>query len=116
MAIEDAAAIARSLFGHAGVTDAFAAYEHARRRRVESIADAARRNDDGKAGAGPVAAWFRDRLMGLFLPRAGAFQTRMYAHREDLAWLSRIDPSTKREVSQRVTLNADDAREATRKR
>lgn len=83
MAMEDAMVLARSLRDAASLDEAFAAYEQERRPRVEAIARAASRNDSSKA-PGPVGAWFRDRMMGLFLPRAAEEQSKAYAHR--VAW------------------------------
>ncbi len=85
MAVEDVVALVRELSDSRDAGQAFERFELARRARVESIARVAERNDGGKRGAGPVASWFRDRMMSLFLRHAGAAQEKSYAHRETLA-------------------------------
>ena len=59
---------------------AFAAFERVRRPRVEAIFREARRNSSGKAVSG-AAAWFRDRLLPLFLRLGASAQTRHYGFR-----------------------------------
>ena len=59
---------------------AFAAFERLRRPRVEAISRQARRNNTGKA-PGPVGAWFRDRMLPLFLKLGGPAQSRHYGFR-----------------------------------
>jgi FAD-dependent urate hydroxylase len=81
LALEDAMVLARCLRDVDDPARAFAAFERERRPRVDAIARQARRNSNGKADTGPVAAWFRDRMLKLFLPLAAAGQTRTYAHR-----------------------------------
>jgi FAD-dependent urate hydroxylase len=83
LAMEDALVLARCVRDRAEPEMAFEEFERERRPRVEPIAKAARRNSGGKTGAGPIAGWFRDRMLGFFLPRAGEAQTRSYAYRVD---------------------------------
>lgn len=77
MALEDALVLAGCLRQQPDAGAAFAAFEARRRARVERIAQQARRHGSRKV-AGPVAAWFRDRLMPVFL-RYGA-QANAWVH------------------------------------
>ncbi|WP_044966436.1 hypothetical protein [Sorangium cellulosum] len=54
-----------------------------RRPRVEAIVRQARRHGSRKALAGPVAEWFRDRALPLFLRLGAAAQARVHAYRID---------------------------------
>jgi FAD-dependent urate hydroxylase len=83
LAMEDALALARSLRDHDEPAAAFAAFERLRRPRVDAIFREARRNSSGKAVSG-LSAWFRDRLLPLFLKLGAATQTRHYGYR--LQW------------------------------
>ncbi|MEU5155951.1 FAD-dependent monooxygenase [Glycomyces sp. NPDC021274] len=67
LAAESAVELARCL-RDLPVPQAFAAYERARRGRVERVIAAAARTNQSKA-AGPVAARFRDALMPFFMAR-----------------------------------------------
>ena len=69
MALEDAVELARCL-RDLPPQGAFAAYERARRDRVERVIAMAARTNQAKA-AGPVAAKFRDLLMPFFLEKFG---------------------------------------------
>jgi FAD-dependent urate hydroxylase len=67
MAIEDAVVLGRSLAEHADdVPAALAAYERARRTRVEKVVAVGRRNGSGKT-AGPVGAALRDAMLPLVM-------------------------------------------------
>ena len=66
MAIEDAIVLAKCLRDIGGTPKAFAAFENARRERVERIVAHGKRSGDGKA-PGPVGALFRDLMMPIFL-------------------------------------------------
>lgn len=81
LALEDALVLARCLRDTAEPQTAFARFEQERRARVEAVVRQARKNGDGKAPAGPVAAWFRDRMLPLFLRLGAAAQARFYEHR-----------------------------------
>ena len=84
LALEDALALARCLRDAKEPGAAFAAFERMRRDRVEEVVAQARRNGSPKKPAGPVARWFRDRMLPFFL-RLGARATeRAYAYR--LSW------------------------------
>ncbi len=61
MAIEDAVTLGRCVAASADVPGALAAYERARRTRVEKVVAFGRRSSSGKT-AGPVGAWLRDAL------------------------------------------------------
>jgi 2-polyprenyl-6-methoxyphenol hydroxylase-like FAD-dependent oxidoreductase len=84
MALEDAMVLAQCLRDGPSPSLAFAAFERARRARVEEIVKHSRRSGSGKAVAGPVSAWFRDRMIGAFLRLGARTQDRHYAHR--IAW------------------------------
>jgi FAD-dependent urate hydroxylase len=61
MAIEDAVTLGRCV-SSGPLPDALAAYENRRRRRVQKVVAAGKRNGSGKA-AGPVGAAIRDAMM-----------------------------------------------------
>ncbi len=61
MAIEDAVTLGRCVAASPDVPGALAAYERARRARVEKVVAFGRRNGSGKT-AGPMGAWLRDAL------------------------------------------------------
>ncbi len=61
MAIEDTVTLGRCVAGGGDVPGALAAYERARRARVEKVVAFGRRNGSGKT-AGPVGAWLRDAI------------------------------------------------------
>ncbi|WP_437740983.1 hypothetical protein WME73_36600 [Sorangium sp. So ce302] len=75
--------LARRLRDAAEPEQAFAAFERLRRPRVEAIVRQARRYGSRKAVAGPVAEWFRDRALPLFLRLGAAAQARVHAYRID---------------------------------
>jgi 2-polyprenyl-6-methoxyphenol hydroxylase-like FAD-dependent oxidoreductase len=88
MAMEDAVVLAACLRAAADVPAALAAYEAARRRRVQRVVAHGRRNGTGKA-AGPVARRLNDLVMPPIL--------RAVARRpQATAWLldHRVDPVT----------------------
>lgn len=68
---------------HPDPTAAFTRYERLRRPRVDTMFAAARRNGSGKAPSA-VGAWFRDRMLPLFLRAAQRTQSESYAYR--LEW------------------------------
>ncbi len=80
LAMEDALVLARCLRDAGQPAAAFAAFERERRPRVDAIFREARRNGSGKAATG-LQAWFRDRLLPLFLKHGAATQTRHYRYR-----------------------------------
>ncbi|WP_438010760.1 NAD(P)/FAD-dependent oxidoreductase [Sorangium sp. So ce321] len=88
LAMEDGMLLARCLRDAAEPEQAFAAFERLRRPRVEAIVRQARRNGSRKAVAGPVAEWFRDRALPLFLRIGATAQERAYAYRID--WEARV--------------------------
>lgn len=83
LALEDAMMLARCLRDAESPAQAFARFEALRRPRVEAIVRQARRNGDGKAPAGPIAAWLRDRALRLFLRLGAAAQAQAFAYRVD---------------------------------
>ncbi|MFP2924838.1 FAD-dependent oxidoreductase [Pyxidicoccus sp. 3LG] len=82
MAMEDALVLARCLRDLPEPEEAFARYQSLRKARVEKLTRAARRTGNTKA-AGPVASWFRDRLLPLFIKRAAEANAWVYAYRVD---------------------------------
>ncbi|MFI6453561.1 FAD-dependent monooxygenase [Streptosporangium amethystogenes] len=78
MAIEDAVVLAKCLRDVPGTRDAFAAFETARRERVERIVEQGRRNGSGKA-QGAVGAFFRDLALPVIM--------RQVNRRNALAWM-----------------------------
>ncbi|MDC0666236.1 FAD-dependent oxidoreductase [Nannocystis radixulma] len=85
LALEDALVLSRCLRDADAPQAAFARFEAERRGRVEAIVRQARKNGDGKAPAGPVAAWFRDRMLPLFLRLGAKAQAEAFAHRVEWA-------------------------------
>jgi 2-polyprenyl-6-methoxyphenol hydroxylase-like FAD-dependent oxidoreductase len=64
------------------VARAFVTFERLRRPRVDAIFKAARRNSSGKAPT-PMQAWFRDRLLPVFLKLGAKQQDQSYAFHID---------------------------------
>jgi FAD-dependent urate hydroxylase len=95
-ALEDALVLAQCLRDLDAPAKAFAAFEKARRPRVDSIFRAAQRNGNGKAVGGAFSEWMRDRLLPFFLRLGASSQSKMYAYR--LEWSQR--QPTSRPVSQ----------------
>ncbi|MEV6487017.1 NAD(P)/FAD-dependent oxidoreductase [Actinoplanes sp. NPDC051633] len=62
MAIEDAVTLGRCLASSSSIADGLADYEQMRRKRVQKVVAAGRRNGSGKA-AGPIGAAIRDAMM-----------------------------------------------------
>ena len=83
LALEDAIVLAQCLRDVDDPERAFAAFEQARRARVEAIVRGSRRNGSGKAVSGPVGEWFRDRLLPVFLRLGTRAQEQQYAYRID---------------------------------
>lgn len=84
LALEDAMALARCLRDIDEPSRAFAAFEQARRARVEAIVRQSRRTGSTKAVSGRFAGWMRDRLLPLFLRIGARAQERQYAYR--MSW------------------------------
>lgn len=82
LAMEDAMELARCLRDAPDVPTAFRAFEKLRRPRVDRIFREAQRQSNRKA-PGPIAAWFRDRLLPLFVRFGAAAQTEAYSFRID---------------------------------
>ena len=81
LALEDAMVLAQCLRDIPDPVCAFAAFERARRARVETIVKQSRRTGSTKAVSGPVAEWFRDCLLPLFLRIGTRAQEQHYAYR-----------------------------------
>lgn len=67
LALEDTEVLAGLLGKHTGHEAAFSAFQMERQPRVEKIIRSARKVGDTKTKTNPVAAWFRDRLLGFFI-------------------------------------------------
>lgn len=87
LALEDALVLAQCLRDVDDPPAAFRLFERLRRPRVDAIFRAARRNSSNKA-LSPVGAWFRDRLLPLFLHLGARAQSQAHAFRLD--WESRV--------------------------
>jgi 2-polyprenyl-6-methoxyphenol hydroxylase-like FAD-dependent oxidoreductase len=85
LALEDAMVLAKSLRDIPEPSAAFAAFERARRARVEDIVRQSRRVGSTKAVSGPVSEWLRDRMLPFFLRLGTSAQNRAYAHRIEWA-------------------------------
>ncbi len=88
MAMEDALVLAQCIRDVDDPSRVFEVFERARRPRVDAIARQARRNGSGKAVSGPVATFFRDRLLPFFLRLGASAQSRDYGYRID--WNARV--------------------------
>lgn len=88
LAIEDALVIAQCLRDVPDTARALAAYDGIRRARVEAIVKQGRRTGSSKVASGPIAEWFRDRMLPLFLKLATKAQGEAYAHR--IEWDRRV--------------------------
>ncbi|RPE08938.1 monooxygenase [Chitinophaga lutea] len=67
LALEDSVVLTDLLGRKEHCSEAFAEFQAARSGRVEKIIRTARKIGDTKAKINPVAAWFRDRLIGFFI-------------------------------------------------
>ncbi|MCP3138788.1 FAD-dependent oxidoreductase [Pyxidicoccus xibeiensis] len=83
MAMEDALVLARCLRDLPAPEAAFARYQSLRKARVEKLTRAARRTGNTKGAPGPVGAWFRDRLLPLFIKRAAEANAWVYSYKVD---------------------------------
>ena len=81
LALEDAMVLAQCVRDIDVPEHAFAAFERARRRRVEAIVKQSRRTGSAKAVSGPIGEWIRDRVLPLFLRLGTKAQERHYAYR-----------------------------------
>jgi 2-polyprenyl-6-methoxyphenol hydroxylase-like FAD-dependent oxidoreductase len=81
LALEDAMVLAQCIRDIAVPERAFAAFERARRRRVETIVRRSRWTGSTKVVSSPVGEWFRDRLLPFFLRLGATAQERQYAFR-----------------------------------
>jgi len=67
LALEDTVVIAELLKLYKDYSTAFQAFQSERQPRVEKVIKSARKVGDTKTKTNPVAAWFRDRLIGFFI-------------------------------------------------
>jgi FAD-dependent urate hydroxylase len=89
LAAESAVELARCL-RDLPVAQAFKAYEHRRRDRVERVIAAAARTNQSKA-AGPVAARFRDALMPFFMERFTTPEKMAWQYAHTIDWADVVD-------------------------
>jgi 2-polyprenyl-6-methoxyphenol hydroxylase-like FAD-dependent oxidoreductase len=87
LALEDAMVLAQCIRDIDDPEAAFAAFERARRSRVETIVKESRRTGSTKAVSGPIGEWVRDRVLPFLLRLGTAAQERHYAHR--ITWAQR---------------------------
>ncbi len=87
MAMEDAMVLAQCLRDIDEVPAAFSAFERIRRPRVDAIAKAAAQQSNNKAPSA-MGAWFRDRMLPMFLKLGSKQQRRAYGHR--IEWADRV--------------------------
>ena len=88
MALEDCMVLAKCLRDVPEVEDAFAAYEHLRRGRVEKVAEEARRNGARKAPTNALSRGIRDLVMPLFLKMAARSAARGHSYK--VAWNEKV--------------------------
>lgn len=69
LALEDTVVIADLLGKHTDYETAFQYFQAERQPRVEKIIKSARQVGDTKTKTNPLAAWFRDRLLGFFIKK-----------------------------------------------
>lgn len=67
LALEDTVVIAELLKSHSDYSTAFRIFQSGRQPRVEKVIKSARKVGDTKTKTNPIAAWFRDRLIGFFI-------------------------------------------------
>ncbi|MBN9379165.1 MAG: FAD-dependent monooxygenase [Chitinophagaceae bacterium] len=67
LALEDTVVIAELLKSHKDYGTAFQIFQSKRQPRVEKVIKSARKVGDTKTKTNPIAAWFRDRLIGFFI-------------------------------------------------
>lgn len=89
MAMEDAIVLAKSLRDHDDIPQAFAAYERARKERVEFVVRETRRLGARKAAPpGAFSRWMRDRMLPIFLKKGVQTFDPIYNYRID--WETKI--------------------------
>ena len=81
LALEDAMVLAQCLRDVDEPERAFAAFERARRPRVEPIVRQSRQIGSMKAVSSPVREWLRDRMLPFFLRFGANAQAKQYAYR-----------------------------------
>lgn len=67
LALEDTVVLCNSLKRYNSPENAFRHFQNERQARVEKIIKQARKVGNAKSKPGPLAVWFRDHLMGLFV-------------------------------------------------
>jgi len=69
LALEDTLVLSHCLSKEKSIAAAFQTFQDLRRPRVEKVIKTAQKVGDTKSKTNPVAAWFRDRLIGFFIKR-----------------------------------------------
>lgn len=87
LALEDAMMLARCLRDEPTPEEAFSQFVMLRRGRVERIVEQSRRNGSPKVATSAVSAWFRDRMLPVFLRMGASAMHDQYAYRID--WSAR---------------------------
>ncbi|HEY0602553.1 MAG TPA: FAD-dependent monooxygenase [Herpetosiphonaceae bacterium] len=87
LALEDAIVLAQCLRDIPGTEQAFAAFQQRRKERVETLIKQARRMGSRKTPS-PLAAWFRDLLLPVFLKGSTSQLAPVYSYR--LSWNEKI--------------------------
>lgn len=80
LALEDAAVLGRCLTGATTPTAAFAMFQRLRKPRAEAVVELGRRLGETKAPTG-ASAWFRDRMLPVFLRLGARRTTALYRYR-----------------------------------
>ncbi|HEY0733339.1 MAG TPA: FAD-dependent monooxygenase [Herpetosiphonaceae bacterium] len=87
LALEDAIVLAQCLRDIPGTEQAFAAFQQRRKERVETLIKQARRMGSRKTPS-PLAGWFRDLLLPVFLKGSTSQLAPVYSYR--LSWNEKI--------------------------
>ncbi|MGW5262704.1 FAD-dependent monooxygenase [Microbispora sp. NPDC004025] len=85
MAIEDAVVLGKCLRDVPDITDAFAAFERLRRRRVERVVAQGKRNGDGKA-PGVGGAFVRDLILPVIMRQVEKRNALAWMHDHRITW------------------------------
>lgn len=88
LAIEDGIVLAHCLTTFAGHTEAFRRFHLLRSRRVDKVAAITAQTGSRKASTGPVAVFFRDLFLPMFVRIGGAVTAKLYVFRVDQTPLS----------------------------
>lgn len=90
MALEDAIVLAKCLREIPDLEQAFAKYESLRKERVEKLVAYARRTGRTKVASSPMAVWFRDLMMPLFLKLFANSKAHAWIHSYRINWEEKL--------------------------